>query len=287
MHIDLRQLRHLLALAEHRSFVAAAGSVRLSQSAFSRSIQALEHSVGCQLVDRASKDLVPTRQGLVVLEHARRLVSGAHQLSNEIRQFNDLETGELRFGHVPASGLVTRAVAGFVGKYPKARVRFEAATAAEMGKRLLADELEFFVADSRGFDGDSAYQVLRLKARAWQFCCRPGHPLAGRGVVTQEELRAWPLAVPRGEPGLVELGATIECTAGLHALVAGSDALGVSLGEAGLVRLKVTGVEMPEARHAIVSRARQRLSPLAEAMVGEILLVDQAEDGASLERMAV
>lgn len=287
MHIDLRQLRHLLALAEHRSFVAAAGSVRLSQSAFSRSIQALEHSVGCQLVDRASKDLAPTRQGLVVLEHARRLVSGAHQLSNEIRQFNDLETGELRFGHVPASGLVTRAVAGFVGKYPKARVRFEAATAAEMGKRLLADELEFFVADSRGFDGDSAYQVLRLKARTWQFCCRPRHPLAGRGVVTQEELRAWPLAVPRGEPGLVELGATIECTAGLHALVAGSDAVGVSLGEAGLVRLKVIGIEMPEARHGIVSRARQRLSPLAEAMVGEILLVDQAEDGASLERMAV
>ena len=51
MHIDLRQLRHLIALAEHRSFVAAAGAVKLSQSAFSRSIQALEQSVGCQLVE--------------------------------------------------------------------------------------------------------------------------------------------------------------------------------------------------------------------------------------------
>lgn len=284
MHIDLRQLRHLLALAEHRSFVAAAGSVRLSQSAFSRSIQALELSVGCQLVDRASKDLAPTRQGLVVLEHARRLVSGAHQLSNEIRQFNDLEAGELRFGYSPASGLLTRAMAGFVGRYPKARVRVQT---EELGKRLLADELEFFVADSRGFEGDSAFQVLRLKPRAWQFFVRDGHPLAEQNRVTEEDLKAWPLAISAGAPSLGELGATIECAEGLQALVAGSDVIGVSHDGGGLVRLQISGIEVPEARYAVVSRARQRLSPLAEAMVGEILAVDQAEDGASLEKMAV
>ncbi|MBF3223482.1 LysR family transcriptional regulator, partial [Pseudomonas aeruginosa] len=91
MHIDLRQLRHFIALHEHRSFVAAALAVNLSQSAFSRSIQALEHSAGCRLVDRAAKDLRPTKQGLIVLEHARRLVSGAHNLANEIALFNGLE----------------------------------------------------------------------------------------------------------------------------------------------------------------------------------------------------
>lgn len=101
MHIDLRQLRHFIALAEQRSFVAAAAAVNLSQSAFSRSIQALEHSAGCQLVDRGRKDLAPTKQGLVLLEHARRLVSGAQQLANEISQFNGLEAGELRFGCGP------------------------------------------------------------------------------------------------------------------------------------------------------------------------------------------
>jgi len=287
MHIDLRQLRHLLALAEHRSFVAAAGSVRLSQSAFSRSIQALEQSVGCQLVDRASKDLAPTRQGLVVLEHARRLVSGAHQLSNEIRQFNDLEAGELRFGHSPANVLVTRAVARFVGRYPKARVRFQAGDTGELGKRLLADELEFFVADSRGYEGNPAFQVLRLKPRAWQFFVRQGHPLAERSRVTLEDLKSWPLATSAGEPSLVGLGATIECAQGLHALVAGSDAIGVSHDGVGLVRLQMSGIEVPEARHAIVSQARQRLSPLAQAMVEEMLGADQAEEAMALGQLAV
>ncbi|MGV8228577.1 LysR family transcriptional regulator, partial [Pseudomonas aeruginosa] len=69
---------------------------------FSRSIQALEHSAGCRLVDRAAKDLRPTNQGLIVLEHARRLVSGAHNLANEIALFNGLDAGELRFGAGPA-----------------------------------------------------------------------------------------------------------------------------------------------------------------------------------------
>lgn len=102
MHIDLRQLRHYIALVEHRSFVAAAAAVNLSQSAFSRSIQTLEHNIGCRLVDRASKELAPTRQGLLVLEHSRRLVHGAHNLVNEIHQFNGATTGVVRFGSGPA-----------------------------------------------------------------------------------------------------------------------------------------------------------------------------------------
>lgn len=121
MHIDLRQLRHFIALAEQRSFVAAAATVNLSQSAFSRSIQALEHSVGCQLVDRGRKDLAPTKQGQLLLEHARRLVSGAQQMANEISQFNGLEAGELRFGcgPAPAAGLIPGPSAASSGATPR------------------------------------------------------------------------------------------------------------------------------------------------------------------------
>lgn len=291
MQIDLRQLRHLIALADHRSFVAAAGAVNLSQSAFSRSIQALEHSVGCQLVDRSSKELSPTRQGLVVLEHARRLVSGAYQLSNEIRQFTSLEAGELHFGCVPAlaGGLVPKAIAGFIERYPKARVRFETDDTVNLGKRLLAEGFEFFLADCREFEGDPAYRVLRLRSRTWRFHCRAGHPVLEHGHVSAQELQAWPLAVTAGEPSLAELPATIECadSQSLRGVVLGSNAIGVSHGDRGLVRLKVEGWEVSEARYGIVSRARQRLSPLAEAMVERVLETDQAEAEMDLGLVAV
>ncbi|MDD0975891.1 LysR family transcriptional regulator [Pseudomonas fontis] len=313
MHIDLRQLRHLIALAEHRSFVAAANAVSLSQSAFSRSIQALEHSAGCQLVDRASKELAPTKQGLVVLEHARRLVGGARQLSNEISQFNGLEAGELRFGcgPAPAAGLVPRAIGGFIGKYPRARVQFQVDDWQRLNKRLLAEEFEFFVADTRHFEADPEYQTLRLRSRRWYFCCRAGHPLAGRGRVSAQELLQYPLAATLRPPNLrkvigdlsgqPDFTANVECENGysLLGVVLSSDAIGICTANSdalhtaagGLVRLSVEGLgeecEELYTRYGIVSRARLRLSPLAEAMIEQIVSTDQAMDVCGLEGLAV
>ncbi|MFJ4142418.1 LysR family transcriptional regulator [Pseudomonas sp. NPDC089734] len=306
MHIDLRQLRHLIALAEHRSFVAAAAAVNLSQSAFSRSIQALEHSVGCQLVDRVSKDLSPTQQGQVVLEHARRLVSGARQLTSEISQFNALEAGELRFGcgPAPASGLVPRAIGSFIGRLPKARVHFLVDDWQSLGKRLLNEEFEFFVADTRQFEADPSYVTHKLRPRKWHFCCRAGHPLAQQESVTASELLSFPLAATLRPPNLRKVMAdlsgqpdfapNVECenTFSLLAVVMNSDAIGIAgsysdalyYARQELVRLRIEGLdehcEELYTRYGIVSRAGYRLSPLAQAMIEEIKKVDQAEDAA-------
>ncbi|MHA6232045.1 LysR family transcriptional regulator [Pseudomonas fluorescens group sp. PF-69] len=314
MHIDLRQLRHFIALADQRSFVAGAMAVNLSQSAFSRSIQALEHSVGCQLVDRGRKDLAPTKQGQVLLEHARRLVSGAQQMANEISQFNGLEAGELRFGcgPAPAAGLVPRAIGSFIGRYPKARVQFQVDDWQSLNKRLLSEEFEFFVADTRQFEADPDYLTQRLRPRKWHFCCRAGHPLATRESVSAAELMSYPMAVTIRPPNLrkviVDLSGrpdftpNVECenSYSLLGVVMRSDAIGI-IGEYSdalhnakgqLVRLKIDGLaddlEELYTRYGIVSRAGYRLSPLAEAMIAQIKEVDaQDEEVCSLENFAV
>lgn len=314
MHIDLRQLRHFIALADQRSFVAGALAVNLSQSAFSRSIQALEHSVGCQLVDRGRKDLAPTKQGQVLLEHARRLVSGAQQMANEINQFNGLEAGELRFGcgPAPAAGLIPRAIGSFIGRYPKARVQFQVDDWQSLSKLLLSEEFEFFVADTRQFEADPVYLTHRLRPRKWHFCCRVGHPLAGRDSVSATELMSYPMAVTIRPPNLrkVIVGLSgrpdftpnVECenSYSLLSVVMRSDAIGIvgayadalhqAKGE--LVCLKVEGLaddlEEMYTRYGIVSRAGYRLSPLAEAMIAQIKEVDEQDEYLySLENLAV
>jgi DNA-binding transcriptional LysR family regulator len=314
MHIDLRQLRHFIALADQRSFVAGALTVNLSQSAFSRSIQALEHSVGCQLVDRGRKDLAPTKQGQVLLEHARRLVSGAQQMANEISQFNGLEAGELRFGcgPAPAAGLIPRAIGSFIGRYPKARVHFQVDDWQSLSKRLLSEEFEFFVADTRHFEADPDYLTQRLRPRKWHFCCRAGHPLAGRDSVTAQELMSYPMAASIRPPNLrkviVDLSGrpdftpTVECENGysLLSVVMRSDAIGIvgayadalhnANGELVCLRIEGLADDLEElyTRYGIVSRAGYRLSPLAEAMIAQIKVVDtQEDDVCSLENVAV
>jgi len=61
--MDLRKLRHVLALHEEGSFVKAAARVNLTQSALSRSIQTLESSLELTLFDRTREGVVATTAG--------------------------------------------------------------------------------------------------------------------------------------------------------------------------------------------------------------------------------
>ncbi|MBD8574772.1 LysR family transcriptional regulator [Pseudomonas syringae] len=301
MHIDLRQLRHFIALVEHRSFVAAAAAVNLSQSAFSRSIQALEHSAGFQLIDRAARELPPTQQGLVVLEHARRLVREAQILDNEIGRLNGAEIGTLRFGcgPAPAGQLVPQAVARFIADYPKTRVHFQVDHWQDLNQRLVSEDIEFFVADTRRFEADPDYRITRLRPQRMTFYCRSGHPLMQQASVTCEALFAYPLATTFRPPNIRKLLTEysgrrdfipqVECehTHALLNVVRHSDAIGISsalslesyclLGEL----CSLHPHDMPEhldelhTRYGIVSRQARSLSSLAKAMINHIETVDR------------
>ena len=73
----LRQLRHLVALAEHRHFGRAAQATFVTQSAFSASIKELETVLGAPLVDRTHRSVVFTPLGAEVVERGRRLLAEA------------------------------------------------------------------------------------------------------------------------------------------------------------------------------------------------------------------
>jgi LysR family cyn operon transcriptional activator len=72
--IDLRHMRHALALSEHRNFGRAAERLGISQPTLSRSIQVLEAQIGAPLFDRLPRDVVPTEVGRVFLERATPIV---------------------------------------------------------------------------------------------------------------------------------------------------------------------------------------------------------------------
>ncbi len=78
--MNLRHLEHWLALAETGSFSRAAEKLHITQSALSRSIQALEEELGGPLVDRIGKRNELTPLGQSVLERARRIVHEAAEL---------------------------------------------------------------------------------------------------------------------------------------------------------------------------------------------------------------
>jgi len=69
--MDLRQLRALVAVADHASFSAAARSLHTVQSNVSTHIARLERELGVILVERSTGKL--TVEGEAVVERARRI----------------------------------------------------------------------------------------------------------------------------------------------------------------------------------------------------------------------
>ncbi|MFJ1732595.1 LysR family transcriptional regulator [Streptomyces sp. NPDC088254] len=83
--IDVQRLRVLRAVAEHGSFNQAAAALRLTPSAVSQQVAALERSLGTQVVARSTRGVTLTPAGRIMvgtaesvaaeLEHARQQVA--------------------------------------------------------------------------------------------------------------------------------------------------------------------------------------------------------------------
>ncbi|MEI7065235.1 LysR family transcriptional regulator [Dickeya chrysanthemi] len=301
MNIDLRQLRHFIALIEHRNFTSAAQAMNISQSAFSRSIQSLEQSVGARLIDR-HHNLEPTKRGQLVLEHARRLTRHAQDLLNDIEQFSKKESGEVHFGcgPAPAAWLMPQVIGEFSRHYPRVRLVFRVDNWQALGQRLMAEEFAFIVADTRHFELDARYNVQPLSRHRWGFCCRLGHPLAAFDEISVEQLFSYPLAAtvrpPNLRQALVRLSGQqdirtgIECENGYSLLdvIRQSDAIGTTNHRHGPLQqpphgihmLKITGLDDDTdefyTHYGIVSRIDARPSWLSQQLIAMFLQVDQS-----------
>ncbi|UXY50758.1 LysR family transcriptional regulator [Pseudomonas tohonis] len=293
---DLRQLRHFVALAEHGHFARAAEAVNLSQPALSRSIQALESSLGCSLLDRGPRQITLTAHGRLVLEHARRLLDGRRALHSAVAQLENLDSGELRLGAgpYPAARLVPRVLGRFAGAHPGVQVQLRIEDWHGLRNQLLGDAIELFVADVREFEGDPLLDITPLRRHAGTLFCRPGHPLLRLPRLRVVDLAVYPLAGTQLPAEVARtLGALndkaqplgIECNnfMVLKALVADSevismapwDVLAEDVAAGRLAVLLPVDNQAARSAYGIVSHAGRSLSPAARAMV-EYLLEEDA-----------
>ena len=71
MPLDLTGLTALLAVAEKRSFTAAAAELRVTPSAVSQTVRAFEERVGVQLLHRTTRSVSLTEAGARFVEQLR------------------------------------------------------------------------------------------------------------------------------------------------------------------------------------------------------------------------
>ncbi|SET45412.1 DNA-binding transcriptional regulator, LysR family [Variovorax sp. OV084] len=196
--MQLRQLQHLVALAEQGSFGRAAQAVHLSQPALSRSIDTLEDSLQARLIDRAYGTVRFTQAGELVLARARELLADAQQIQRDVLQLEGLAIGSLAVGLGPfaASTLGRMALSLMTQRHPQLLMRMEVADTATLSERLHRRQLDLFIADTRDLKKQPGLKLARLPDLPVSFFVQPKHPLRRLKQVTLEKAMRYPVAGP-------------------------------------------------------------------------------------------
>ncbi len=130
--MNLRDLRYLVALADHKHFGKAAGASFVSQPTLSTQIKKLEDELGMALIERNPRNVLLTEVGEAVVARARIMLREADEIKNIARRARDPEAGSLRLGIFPTLGpyLLPHVVPAIVKRFPKLEMQlFEEKTA--------------------------------------------------------------------------------------------------------------------------------------------------------------
>jgi DNA-binding transcriptional LysR family regulator len=187
--MELRQLRHFLALVEERSITLAAKRELIVQSGLSNSIQALERELGTPLYLRGTRPVRLTAAGEALVGAARRTVASAAQAEQAVHQTRDALIGTLRLGiSLSAQHLVPFAsyLGEFSREHPGIELRLQYSAALTMISMLASGELDCVIGPA--LNQVPGVRMTRLAREPLYLVCRSDHPLADKPEVTLSEL---------------------------------------------------------------------------------------------------
>lgn len=200
--ISLKHLRNAVLLAEHRNFHRAAEAGHLSQSALSRSIQALEQQLGVALFTRHHGAVETTLFGQVLLARAPSILGETDELQREIALLQGLETGSLNVvaGTYAAELSVSAAVGQLIASYPNLTCRLHIASWRDAIALVSSGAVDLGVAEISDVASDSDFCVEPISSHPMAVFVRSGHPLCSHKQVRQSDLANFPMVSVRLPP---------------------------------------------------------------------------------------
>jgi len=203
--MNLRRIRHFIALAETTNFSRAADRLHIAQPALSVSIRKLEAELGTKLFERTSFGVVLTPSGKAVLLEAKRLLYYGEQLLRSAQNAAAGTAGRLRIGFVGSSiyGLVPRLVSGFRMRYPAVELVLRDFTSARVLQMLDEGFLDIGIVRTPVFNSHPITLCVLQRDRLIAALAQ-SHPLAARQQLALADLAGEPFIMyaPSEGPGL-------------------------------------------------------------------------------------
>lgn len=179
LHLSLRALGYLVALAETRHFGKAAELCFVSQPTLSAQIKKMEEQLAVQLVERGQSVRL-TEVGERIVERARRIIADARDIEEMARTVQDPLCGELRLGLIPTVGpyLLPHIAAPLRTRFPRLKLLLLEHQTQRLVELLKDGELDMAILALPLPTERLATRTLY--AERFQVALPDGHPLAKR-----------------------------------------------------------------------------------------------------------
>lgn len=186
--MDLWRLRVFQKVVETGGFSLAGRELRLSQPTVSGHIRDLEDHFGCRLIDRLTREVVPTPAGRLLHEHARRILDLAEAAEAALAAFQGELRGRLIVGgsSIPGTHYLPARIGAFVRRHAGVKASLVIGDTREMTDRVLDGHLELAVVGART-DHRHLEQIPLLEDELW-LVTSPDHEWAGRDAITPDML---------------------------------------------------------------------------------------------------
>ena len=186
--MNVRDLKYLVALADHKHFGRAAAACYVSQPTLSTQIKKLEDELGVPLVERAPRKVMLTPAGRDAAERARRIVAEVEQMKEAARRSQDPEAGTVRLGMFPTLGpyLLPHVVPRIRARFPHLELLLVEEKSDVLLSRLREGKLDAGLLALPV--ADDQLHTEFLFEEPFVLAVPESHPLAQRGSLTLAEL---------------------------------------------------------------------------------------------------
>lgn len=304
--MDLRQLRYFTQIVESGSLSKASRQLFIAQPALSQQVSKLEEEVGKPLLNRSSRGVAPTENGLALYHHARFMLRQLDQALSIARQESGAVQGMVSVG-LPAttvSALGLPLVSRVRERFPNILLNVVEGMSGHLGQMMRMGQLDLAVLFAPDVAPDLSVEALLEEEL---FVMLPKHSklvAPRRTTLTIAEAAALPLILPTGSHGLRRrIAAELERRSLSAHVVAEIDSLSLLMncvydgmgatikpmaaiypkGQSGRQwrALSISDADMSR-RNYLYSLAPERLSPAAAAVAAELKVTaqDLIESGA-------
>ncbi|ARP83005.1 LysR family transcriptional regulator [Bordetella genomosp. 8] len=191
--MELRQLRHFIAVAEEANFTRAADRCHIVQSALSTSIRLLEEELKAKLFLRNTRQVSLTAAGAAFLQRTRQALDILDQAVMDLADVQAMRKGRLSIGTVqslPPFLNLPELLARFYRDHPEIEVKLIQGAAPDLNEKIASRALDLAIIPIEERGDKLAAHVVACDDMV--LACSRSHALASRKSIGLKQLTTEP-----------------------------------------------------------------------------------------------